>query len=166
MARKVFFSFHYSRDAWRVSQVRNSNVVKSGPQKSDYLDHAAWQTIERSGDVAIKRWIDSQLAGSTLTCVLIGRQTSERKWVKYEIEQSILRKNAILGINIHNLKDQNSQVDLPGFSPLAGHSVGYHGLDYIAPVYDWELHDGYKNFGLWIDQAVDSFRRINWFRGE
>ena len=27
MARKVFFSFHYERDAWRVAQVRNSNVI-------------------------------------------------------------------------------------------------------------------------------------------
>ena len=27
MARKTFFSFHYERDAWRASQVRNCNVI-------------------------------------------------------------------------------------------------------------------------------------------
>jgi len=28
MARKVFFSFHYERDIWRASIVRNSWVTK------------------------------------------------------------------------------------------------------------------------------------------
>ncbi|MGF9996732.1 TIR domain-containing protein [Bacillus safensis] len=29
MARKVFFSFHYERDAWRAGQVRNSNITQA-----------------------------------------------------------------------------------------------------------------------------------------
>lgn len=28
MARKVFFSFHYQPDNWRVSQVRNIGVIE------------------------------------------------------------------------------------------------------------------------------------------
>ena len=89
MARKVFFSFHYDRDSWRVAQVRNSNVVISSYNRSTFLDHADWQSIERSGESAIKKWIDNQLEGSTVTCVLIGNQTSSRKWVDYEIEKRV-----------------------------------------------------------------------------
>ena len=33
MARKVFFSFHYERDAWRVAQVRNSNIITNLDKK-------------------------------------------------------------------------------------------------------------------------------------
>ena len=31
MARKVFFSFHYGRDLWRVNVVRNSGRVEGVP---------------------------------------------------------------------------------------------------------------------------------------
>ena len=31
MARRVFFSFHFENDIWRVNQVRNANVVAGGP---------------------------------------------------------------------------------------------------------------------------------------
>jgi len=98
MVRKVFFSFHYDRDVFRVSQVRNSNVVTSQYRSSQFLDHADWENVKKQGDAVIKRWIDSQLDGSTVTCVLIGNQTHTRPWVKYEIEKSIERKNALLGI--------------------------------------------------------------------
>jgi hypothetical protein len=165
MTRKVFFSFHYARDAWRVSQVRNSNVVASTVQRTQFLDHASWQSIERSGEAAIKRWIDSQMEGSTVTCILIGRMTNERQWVHYEIERSIERKNAILGIYIHNLRNQYGEVDLPGFNPMARHKIRGKDLDLIAPVYDWDLNRGYANFGNWIEAAIDAFKAINHFRG-
>jgi hypothetical protein len=129
------------------------------------LDHASWESLKKSGDIAIKKWIDDQLIGSTVTCLLIGRETDTRKWVHYEIEQSILRKNAILGVYIHNMKDFNGNTDIPGFNPLAKHKVGNKNLDDIAPLHDWELHDGYKNFGLWIDEAVNNFKKIDHFRG-
>ena len=165
MARKVYFSFHYDRDVVRVSRIRNSNVVASNYDRTTFLDHADWESIKKQGDSAIKNWIDNQLIGSTVTCVLIGRLTDTRRWVHYEIEQSILRKNAILAVYVHNMKDFGGNTDGPGFNPLAKHKVGNRDLDLIAPAYDWELHDGYKNFGLWIDEAVTNFRKIDHFRG-
>jgi hypothetical protein len=165
MARKVFFSFHHQRDSWRVSQVRNSNVVTSLP-KTSFLDVAAWQSIERQGERAITNWIDVQLNSTTVTVVLIGRMTSTRPWVKYEIEKSLERKNAILGVYIHNLSDQYGETDLPGFNPFAGIKVNGRDLDLVAPIYDWSINKGYLNFGAWIDVAVDNFKNINWFRGE
>jgi hypothetical protein len=46
MARKVFFSFHYSRDVWRVAKVRNSNVI-SNYEKNPFYDKAEWEQIKR-----------------------------------------------------------------------------------------------------------------------
>ena len=47
MARKVFFSFHYQRDAVRAGQVRNSNVIKNNAiQTSDFIDGAKWEQVK------------------------------------------------------------------------------------------------------------------------
>ena len=35
MARKVFFSFHYTNDNWRASQVRNMGVVNGSAVAKD-----------------------------------------------------------------------------------------------------------------------------------
>lgn len=93
MARRVFFSFHYERDAVRAGQVRNSNVVKDRSiNTSDFIDAAKWEEIKRGGNVAIKKWIENQLNGTSVTVVLIGYETHTRKYVGYEIEQSYKRR--------------------------------------------------------------------------
>lgn len=165
MARKVFFSFHYDRDIFRVSQVRNSNIIKGQYQQTQFLDHADWEAVRRNGDASIKRWIDGQFEGSTVTCVLIGNETNSRKWVHYEIEKSIERKNAILGIYIHEMKSINGATDFRGVNPFDSHKIGYNSLTNVAPTYSWVSGDGYLNFGKWIETAVNSFKQINSFRG-
>jgi hypothetical protein len=70
MARRVFFSFHYKRDGWRVAQVRNSWVTKPDKEAAGYIDAASWEELERQGDEAIKRWINNQLTGTSVTVVL------------------------------------------------------------------------------------------------
>lgn len=71
------------------------------------------------------------LRNTTVTVVLIGTETAYRPWVKYEIEQSIARKNGLLGIHIHHLKNQNGQTSARGPKP----SVPVH-VEF--PAYDWD----------------------------
>lgn len=118
MPRRVFFIFHFDRDAWRVGQVRNSNVVQSKYDKNRFLDAAQWEQIKRHGDTAIKNWIDSQLEGTAVTIVLIGAQTSSRPWVKYEIEKSWNKGNGMIGVFINNLKNQAGFTDTKGNNPF------------------------------------------------
>lgn len=56
MARKIFFSFHFDRDAWRAGQVRNSDLI---PNEDEYgfIDSADWEEVKRNGVDSIKRWI-------------------------------------------------------------------------------------------------------------
>ena len=82
--RQVFFSFHYSRDAWRASQVRNMGKVADSSTFSDN----DWEEVRYKTDTKIKEWIDNQLALRSCLVVLVGAKTSERKWVKYEIEKT------------------------------------------------------------------------------
>ena len=145
--RRVFFSFHFQRDSWRAAQVRNSNVVRRNYAESNrYIDAVAWEKVKRSGDVAIKRWIGGQMHGTSVTVVLIGAETSTRYWVRYEIEQSTLRNNGLLGVYIHNIRDQSKNIDLKEDKPL--------GYRYDYPVYDWEIDYGYANLGKWIEDAA------------
>ena len=147
MARRVFFSFHYERDVWRAGQVRNSWVTKPDREAAGFWDAAAWEEVKKKGEEAIRRWINKQLEGTSVTVVLIGAETSERKYVQYEINQSWDRDNGLIGIYIHNLKDQNEKTDVSGENPFV--KLGYKGIK----VYDWINDNGYKNLGDWVESA-------------
>jgi hypothetical protein len=158
MARKTFFSFHYERDIWRANQVRNSWVAKPDRDAAGFWDAADWEEIKKEGDDAIKKWINKHLEGTSVTVVLIGAETSNRKWVRYEVQASYDRGNGMLGIYIHKMKDQNGKTDMAGdnqFGELgkdaSGNSI-YFWQKY--PTYDWIDNDGYNKLGDWIEKAA------------
>ena len=97
MARRVFFSFHYDNDVWRANQVRDSNVV-AGMDVAGFFGESEYQAAKKNLTAAIKQMVLRHLDGTSVTVVLIGTETANRPWVKYEIEQSIARKNGLLGI--------------------------------------------------------------------
>ncbi len=141
MARKVFFSFHYQRDLWRVNVVRNSAMVE-GVSAAGFHDQSLWEETERKGDAAVRKLIDAGLDGTSVTVVLIGAETASRKYVSYEIEKSVARGNGLLGVRINNIKDQNGRTDSVGAVPAALTKAG-------APVYAWE----YGKLGEWVETA-------------
>lgn len=154
MARKTFFSFHYERDVWRANQVRNSWVTKDR-ESAGFVDSAAFEEVKKKGEDAIHKWIDGQLSGTSVTVVLIGAETSNRKYVDYEILESHKKGNGLLGVYVHNMKDSSGYSDVPGSNPFnkwtfkntAGEIVTY-------PTYDWVSDEGYKNLGAWIEAAA------------
>lgn len=141
MARRVFFSFHYQRDLWRVNVVRNSGAIE-GIAAAGFHDASLWEETTRKGDIAVKQLIDSGLEGTTVTVVLIGAETANREYVSYEVEQSIARGNGILGIRINKIKDKDGRTDTEGVVPAALIRIG-------ARVYDWE----YGKLADWVDNA-------------
>jgi hypothetical protein len=154
VARRTFFSFHYERDAWRAGQVRNSWIGRDR-EAAGFWDAARWEEVRRKGQAAIHAWIDEQLKGTSVTVVLIGAETADRPYVNYEITESHQRGNGLLGIHIHNLKDNFQQTDYQGTDPFAkwkfrdpqGRTVTY-------PTYDWVWNDGRSNMGTWIEAAA------------
>lgn len=139
MARRVFFSFHYSNDIWRANQVRNCNVV-AGADIAGFFDHSEYEEAKKKGHEAIKRMILNNLDGTSVTVVLIGKETASRPWVRFEIEESIKRKNGLLGIYIHHLKDQKGDsAFFSGSKPAVPWGIEF-------PAYDW-------------DRDIDRFRK-------
>lgn len=161
MARRVFFSFHYGEDIWRVNQIRHVGVTRDW-ETMPFLDAASWEAVKRKGDTAVKGWIDRQLDGTGVTVVLIGGQTAARKYVNYEIEESHRRGNGLLGIYIHGIKNQDKQTASKGRNPLDNFTTqvdGWFGpttkrLSEIYPTYDWVWNSGYENIGRWIEEAA------------
>lgn len=155
MARKIFFSFHYERDAWRASQVRNCNVV-SDEDEYGFIDAADWEAIKKKGDESIENWIAEQLENTSVTAVLIGAETAEREWVQYEILKSWNRGNGLFGIRIHNIKDPGKKTDTAGRNPFEDYKLPDGTLlSSVCKVYDWVIDDGRINLGKWAEEAAE-----------
>lgn len=158
MARKVFYSFHYANDISRVMVVRNHWVTNSD-EANAIIDKAEFEEIKRQGDQAVKRWINKQLNGTSVTVVLIGAETLNRPFVKYEICESLRKGNAIIGVYIHKIKNLKSKTSLKGDVDTI---VGYYNkapiyFDVIADaIYDYVIDDGYHNLGKWVEQAAQN----------
>lgn len=155
MARRVFFSFHYQNDVWRVNQIRMAHIVE-GTAAAGFQDGSLWEETKRRGDAAVKALINKGLDGTTVTAVLIGSQTANRQYVRYEIDKSIERGNGLLGIYIHGLKDQYGLTTLQGRNPFDELTWASNGkkLSVTYLTYDWVLHDGYNNFSQWVETAA------------
>jgi hypothetical protein len=156
VARRVFFSFHFENDAWRAAQVRNSWVTKG--EQAGYVDAAQWEAVKKGGDAAVRRWIDQQLNGTSVTAVLIGAETYWREYVLYEIEKSVERGNGIVGIHVSSCKDPFRQTSQRGPNPLDRVSIPRFGrhvtLSSLVHTYDWVLHNGYANLSKWVEDAA------------
>jgi hypothetical protein len=157
MTRRVFFSFHYDRDIWRACIVRNCWLTQER-EAVGFWDASLWEAAKKTGDEAIRRMIDNGLKNTSVTAVLIGTETWSRKWVRYEIEQSYIKGNGLLGISIHNIKDQNGSTDLMGSNPFNTFYIEQNGrqvyFSELYPTYDYIFNGGYSNIGSWIEKAA------------
>lgn len=109
----VFYSFHYDRDVNRVQLVENMGVLDG----QAILNHQDWESVKRGGTSAIKKWIDEQMKNKSAVIVLIGKETSTRPWVLYEIEKAWNDRRSLLGIYIHGLSSMG-KVDSKGANPF------------------------------------------------
>lgn len=156
MTRRIFPSFHYEKDIWRTNTARNSWVTQD-------ID-AELEVVKRQGDDAIKRWIKKRINNTSVTTVLIGEETHDRKWVNHEIEKSIERGNGLVGVYIDKIKDKDGRRSSKGPNPLSGHDVNDNGLTRSASsvydTYDWVRDNGYKNLGDWVESAATTANNL------
>lgn len=160
MARNVFYSFHYANDIFRVSTVRNNWVTKGGQKISGIIDKAEFEKIKLNGKHAVENWIDNQLKETSVTVVLIGEKTLSRPYVQYEINKSLERGNAIIGVKIHNIKCARTQSacisgDLSTVVAYDSHTKENYTIKDLADrIYDYKLDDGYSNLQDWVEKAA------------
>jgi hypothetical protein len=124
MAKRVFFSFHYQDVIdLRANVVRNHGLTKDA--SAGFFDASLWESVKRTGPVALKRLVNDGLDGTSVTCVLIGSETYTRPRVRYELLKSFRRGNALLGIHINSIKGRDQRTKTLGPNPLACLGVTY-----------------------------------------
>ena len=159
MSRRVYFSYHYKKDLWRANVVRN-NWLAPNRGCGGVWDATLWEEASKKGDNAIKRLIDEELKNTSVTVVLIGESTSSRKWVRYEITESLKRGNAILAVYINGIKDQNGHVSQMGDNPFDSIFIEQDGkriyFSQLYQTYNWIYNHGYQNFVSWVEQAAEN----------
>jgi hypothetical protein len=111
---QVFFSFYYDKDNWRAGMVRNMGKVDDSSTFSDN----DWEEVKKKNDSEIKKWINNQMQMRSCLVVLIGAETSGRKWITYEIEKAYELQKGIVGIYVHNLEDKNGNQTSKGSNPF------------------------------------------------
>lgn len=164
MARKVFFSFHFEADKWRASQVRQIGALEGNSPCSDN----DWEALKRSGDRAIQKWIHEQLSDRDCAVVLVGTETSTRKWVMYEIREAWEQGIGVVGIRIHNLKNEHGQHAQPGLNPFDDFTLedGPLRLSSLVKLYSppgsasTDVYAHIKdNIADWVQEAIEIRRR-------
>lgn len=120
-----------------------------------------WEEIKQGGDAEIKRWINKQMIGRSVVVVCIGAQTSQRKYVKYEIEKGWKDGKGVVGIYIHNLKNLSGEQSSKGSNPFRDLTVDGTSLSTAVKAYDppyttskyvYEHID--DNLSGWVEEAI------------
>jgi hypothetical protein len=117
--------------------------VVFGSKSAGFADRSLWEEAKSKNARALEQVIEDGLDGTSVTAVLIGRETASRFWVKHEIRESVRRGNALLGIHLSSLHDQSGRTSRKGAVPrlLRTHS---------APIYTWT---NAQEFGEWVESA-------------
>lgn len=149
MKRKVFYSFHYKNDVFRVQQIRNMGLFEEN-QPATPND---WEEIKKEGKESIKKWIDDNLQGKSCLIVLVGSDTANRKWVQYEIKKAWDEGKGVLGIYIHNLKDPKTGKSKQGQNPFEQFEFSC-----VVKCYNPKSSNAYndikENVANWIEEAI------------
>lgn len=128
MARSVFFSFHY-KYVWKVNQIRSiPNIV--GSAAAGFRDASLWEESKAKGTAAIQALIDEALKGTSVTVVFVTQGTADRRYIKYEIDESLKRGNGLVAVQIHHLKDSSGEVGEPGSIPSQIAANGFKAYKY------------------------------------
>jgi hypothetical protein len=118
MAKRVYFALDYEDVSdFRANVVRKHNFA-SGVEKAGYFDASVWEEAKKQDPTSLKRLINAELEYTSVTAVLIGAGTWNRRWVRYEIMKSIERGNRVFGIHINSIRDKNENTKTFGPNPL------------------------------------------------
>jgi hypothetical protein len=124
MAKRVFFSFHYQDVIdFRANVVRNHWLTKKDREDAGFFDASIWEEAKKKGNLSLKRLINGGLKNTSTTCVLVGSDTFNRKWVNYEIMKSLSIGNHIFAVHINSIKGKDKKTKTKGPNPL--YYLGY-----------------------------------------
>lgn len=153
--RQVFYSFHFDNDVMRVQQIRNIGALEDNKPVSA----SEWEEVKKKGEASIQKWIADNMANRSCVVVLVGEETANRKWVKYEIKKAWNDGKGLLGIYIHNLKCPRNGKSNKGPNPFDQFNLNDGSkLSSVVKCYNPSSTDAYNdiknNIEDWIEEAI------------
>jgi len=142
MAYRTFFSLDY-KYVWKVNQIKNMKNIRSA-SAAGFEDATLWEEAKMKGDQEVHRMIDEALQDTVVTVVCVTHETTDRKYLDYEIDQSLARGNGLVAVQIHHLKDQNGEIGSAGDIPSKIPSNWFKAYKYINQ----------EALALWIEEAA------------
>lgn len=108
---KIFVSYHHDNDQqwYDLFSQKFSNVYEV------FTDNSLDRRIDSDDSDYVKRVIrEKNITGSSITIVLCGQETWKRRWVDWEIQMTLNKQHALLGVVLPTCAlDFRSQLILP-----------------------------------------------------
>lgn len=139
----------------RVQQIRNIGVIEGNTP----VAANDWEEIKKKGDASIEKWIDENMKYRSCVVVLVGEETANRKWVKYEIRKAWNDKKGLVGIYIHNIKCPRDGKCNQGTNPFEQFNIeNGPKLSSVVKCHNPDSYDAYNdianNIEKWIEEAI------------
>jgi len=142
MARKVFFSFDY-KNVYKANQIKNLPGIEPSAA-AGFENSALWDDQKVRGDLEVEAMIQTALEGTTVSVILISQGSTARKYINYEIYQSLARGNGLVAVQIHALPDETGKLDVPGDIPSQIADNGFKAYKYTTQ----------EDLSAWIEEAA------------
>lgn len=149
--KQVFYSFHFDNDVMRVQQIRNIGVIDDNKPVSVN----DWEQVRRGGPKAIQKWIDENMKYKNCVVVLVGSETANREWVRYEIKKAWNDGRGLVGIHIHNIKCPRNGIGTPGKNPFDQFTVSGKPLSSIVICFNPSSYDAYGDIKNNLERLVE-----------
>jgi hypothetical protein len=132
MPRRVFFSFDYQH-VYKVGLITKnlSGIIPTAA--AGFVDSSDWDEKKVLGDLEVKQMIDRALEDTTVTVVFITEGAVNRKYINYEIYQSLAHGNGLVAVQIHHLPNKDGSIDAPGDIPSQIADNGFRAYKYSTP---------------------------------
>lgn len=152
--RKIFPSYDWDEDVWRVNQIINLPKILDC-ENAGFMKNVPNEEVKKD-DRAIARWINENMEGCSCLVVFVGEKTYLSKWVKYEIDLARERKMGRFIIYLTGLKNTSGEKCSKGIDPYKAHGLYADNPspeNYVIKQYSWLKDNGLENFSDWIEDA-------------
>jgi hypothetical protein len=174
MAKRVFFTFDYRDLIEGRADVVRQQLASTGHGSLGFFEPSAWAHIRGTGDAALIRLIDTGLARTGATCVLVGSETYREAGVRYALMRSYRRGNTLLAVHINHVRDRKDGIKSTGPNPLAYLGLSYSENGQTASLWEmiedeWKPYTGldgsatYETGGVHAQYWGKSFTLSQWY---
>jgi hypothetical protein len=118
--RKGYFAFDFD-DLFRVNNVRQAWKIDhpDSALMRTFYDRSIWESRNIKDEKTLKNLMRGAIQYCSAVCVLVGTNTWQSRWVKYEIARAVIDRRGLLAAHINGLNHVKRRTpDKLGYNPL------------------------------------------------